>query len=770
MTRLTPSQKRIVALTLYLLAPTTGAIGQISESGPLDFLKSKDSSFALFVNTSNILDTSPTNRVSYPNELVLLTGLPSNPTISARIDLLGPVKLCFLCGGLRNAVISPDGDTALVSSEPSDIAAPTPRTVSRLFLLRNLRAFANSGNRDDLRTREFSATDFPQLDNVSGLAFGGDGTWAVVNTGASGYLSGKLGGNAVVITGLPDHPAFSAPFPVPMHSLGNIDLSLDGQTLLLNDTSDFSDRNASRSNLIVVHGIRPGDEPRVASIATIATPTGFVTNGPPDVRDARLTLDGRFVLAPIPLIRALDAQGKSLPLNNIAILGPVHDGTLETARLLTEADGVIGGPYHAGISPDADSALVGSALDSGSANLLTGLSNGAAHVNVKPLPFSLFGASAPKPHAQVIFTPDGDTALVVNPITPPLAFTGLKPSLSVLTGFRSGDIRLAANLTDPTLNPFDNRQQIATVPAGLMDYVNLYVPGGPGRDEYLSLLNDAIAQAKLGNRNSAVAQLVSFIRKAGMDGQLAALNPERTGVLLTLASAGIEALVGHSKSVAGGHNPGPVAPNSIASLVGSSLGPLKPASASGTLPTELAGTSVRIVGPGGDGLAPLYMVEGGKITFLVPPETFVGGTAVALVSDGNRTIAAVTLSVDPVAPQLFTLSGSRTAAAAVQRVRADGTQSTETLSQTSIDLGPLGDRVYLVLFGTGIRGRTGLASVTAHLGGQNSTVLFAGPQPNYDGLDQVNLLLPRTLIGSGLIDVTLSADGWISNGVQVSIR
>ena len=264
-------------------------------------------------------------------------------------------------------------------------------------------------------------------------------------------------------------------------------------------------------------------------------------------------------------------------------------------------------------------------------------------------------------------------------------------------------------------------------------------------------------------------RLVNFIRKAGVDGQLGEISPEQTGVLLTLASAGIEALLGHTKSVAGGHNPGPVAPNSIASIVGTSLGPLKPVSASGTLPTTLAGTSVRIVSPGRDELAPLYTVGGGQITYLVPPGTHAGGKAVAVVSDGNRTIAAVTLTVDPVAPQLFSVAGSRTAAALVQRVKADGTQTTET-ANGPIDLGPASDRVFLVLFGTGIRGRSGLGSVTAHLANQDSGVVFAGPQPDFEGVDQVNLLLPRGLIGGGIVDLTLSVDGWISNSVQVNIR
>jgi uncharacterized protein (TIGR03437 family) len=38
------------------------------------------------------------------------------------------------------------------------------------------------------------------------------------------------------------------------------------------------------------------------------------------------------------------------------------------------------------------------------------------------------------------------------------------------------------------------------------------------------------------------------------------------------------------------------------------------------------------------------------------------------------------------------------------------------------------------------------------------------------GLDQVNIVLPRTLIGKGLINVVLTVDGKVSNTVQISIK
>ena len=86
-------------------------------------------------------------------------------------------------------------------------------------------------------------------------------------------------------------------------------------------------------------------------------------------------MDGRFVVAPIGTIRDFDGQGLRIGLNQIAILGPVRNGKLEVARLLTDGDGVIGGPYQAGISPDGDSALVVNALDSGGRDDLVGMAH-----------------------------------------------------------------------------------------------------------------------------------------------------------------------------------------------------------------------------------------------------------------------------------------------------------------------------------------------------------------------------------------------------------
>ena len=78
--------------------------------------------------------------------------------------------------------------------------------------------------------------------------------------------------------------------------------------------------------------------------------------------------------------------------------------------------------------------------------------------------------------------------------------------------------------------------------------------------------------------------------------------------------------------------------------------------------------------------------------------------------------------------------------------------------------------MYLVLYGTGIRSRSDLNAVQAQLGGLNSPVAYAGEQKDFVGLDQVNVLLPRTLSGRGEIDVALTVDGRASNTVRINIK
>ena len=87
-----------------------------------------------------------------------------------------------------------------------------------------------------------------------------------------------------------------------------------------------------------------------------------------------------------------------------------------------------------------------------------------------------------------------------------------------------------------------------------------------------------------------------------------------------------------------------------------------------------------------------------------------------------------------------------------------------------IDLGPATDQVYLVLYGTGLRQRSALSNVICNIGGVTLTPAYVGAQGSLAGLDQVNLLLPRTLAGRGEVSVMLTVDGKQTNTVKVQIK
>ncbi|MFN8005004.1 MAG: cohesin domain-containing protein [Acidobacteriota bacterium] len=200
------------------------------------------------------------------------------------------------------------------------------------------------------------------------------------------------------------------------------------------------------------------------------------------------------------------------------------------------------------------------------------------------------------------------------------------------------------------------------------------------------------------------------------------------------------------------------------------------------LPTSLVGTSVKVKDSAGvERLASLFFVAPTQINYLVPANTAAGDAAVTITS-GDGAVSVGRVRIANVAPGLFSAnsSGQGVAAGEVLRVKANGTQVYEPLSRYDasqqrsvpipIDLGPEGDQVFLILYGTGWRNRGALASVTTKLGGTSGETFYAGPQGSFAGLDQLNVLIPRSLAGRGEVDVVLMVDGVPANIVRVSIK
>jgi len=224
-----------------------------------------------------------------------------------------------------------------------------------------------------------------------------------------------------------------------------------------------------------------------------------------------------------------------------------------------------------------------------------------------------------------------------------------------------------------------------------------------------------------------------------------------------------------------------LASEAIVAAFGSRLATVTQSAVSTPLPTSLAGTTVKVKdSAGSERLAPLFFLSPGQVNYQIPAGTLTGPATVTVTS-GDGAISTGTVQIAPVAPSLFSANsdGQGLAAAVALRIKADGTQNFEPLGLFDggqskflprvLDLGPETDRVYLLLFGTGIRNRSSLSAVMATIGGVAAEVLYAGPQGGLVGLDQLNLSLPRTLLGQSQVDIVLGVDGQPANVVGINL-
>ncbi len=227
-----------------------------------------------------------------------------------------------------------------------------------------------------------------------------------------------------------------------------------------------------------------------------------------------------------------------------------------------------------------------------------------------------------------------------------------------------------------------------------------------------------------------------------------------------------------------------LASESIAVAFGDGLATSSSAASTFPLPTQLAGTSVKIKDSAGDErLAPLFFVSPTQINYQIPAGTAPGMAALTITNSDGLVSSGVAI-IRVVAPGLFTANadGQGVVAAIALRVKADGSQSYEPVAQFDaaqnrfvprpLDLGPEGDQVYLLLFGTGIRNRSSLSGVFARIGDVGAEVSFAGAQGDFTGLDQINVLVPRSLAGRGEVYIQMSVLGAPrpANRTQVSIK
>jgi uncharacterized protein (TIGR03437 family) len=202
-------------------------------------------------------------------------------------------------------------------------------------------------------------------------------------------------------------------------------------------------------------------------------------------------------------------------------------------------------------------------------------------------------------------------------------------------------------------------------------------------------------------------------------------------------------------------SPLPIAPASIATAFSNNL--------FGATPTVSIEDNTGVSAP-----ATLFYAAPSQVNFALPPGLD-GGSATLTIGSQQ-----VPIEIAPVSSSLFTLTPGGLAAAYVTRSAPTGatyepifTTQNGVITPVPIDVSAAAGPAYLVLFGTGIRNASSVF-ITANFG-TDLTASYAGAQPSTPGLDQINVLLPSSLAGSGYTNIAVST-AQAANSVYVVIK
>jgi uncharacterized protein (TIGR03437 family) len=237
-----------------------------------------------------------------------------------------------------------------------------------------------------------------------------------------------------------------------------------------------------------------------------------------------------------------------------------------------------------------------------------------------------------------------------------------------------------------------------------------------------------------------------------------------------------------------------LSPNSLGTITGDAAqsplavsGVVADMSGNKTLPFELAGASVSV----GGRAAQLLYVSPARISFLVP-QGLPQGEAEVIVTSQDGYVSRGTVTINAVAPALFTADASGTGQALSLNGNEPAASSYDVVSPDALGTDK---RTRIMLYATGISAGTPnlygdndvrtanggpLVNVAESLSVEALTadgrlyylpVEFAGAlDGRLPGLDQVNLLLHPELRGAGRVELTININGQRSNTVIINIK
>ena len=213
---------------------------------------------------------------------------------------------------------------------------------------------------------------------------------------------------------------------------------------------------------------------------------------------------------------------------------------------------------------------------------------------------------------------------------------------------------------------------------------------------------------------------------------------------------------------------GVVAPDSIVTTFGTNLAATTATAATNPWPSTLGGVQVTVTDARGTArTAPLYYVSPTQISYLIPTGTASGTAQIAIGTQRTSVLVAAT------APGIYSANntGRGVASATYIRVTARGVRTEGFLFDplTKADTGvpvAAGDQIFLILYGTGLRGGPATATVG------DIAVPVAGPvaQGQYQGLDQINLGPLPLRIGLGQKQIVIRQGDDLANIVTVTFK
>jgi len=214
---------------------------------------------------------------------------------------------------------------------------------------------------------------------------------------------------------------------------------------------------------------------------------------------------------------------------------------------------------------------------------------------------------------------------------------------------------------------------------------------------------------------------------------------------------------------------GPLAPATIAAAFGNNLATRAEAAQSLPLPLQLAGATVRVFdGANVEHSARLFYASPQQINYLVPEQAAPGAGRI-VINNGAGVVSQGPLQIANSSLAIFTATSSgRGLAAALTTF--DGARFESIVnpdgSPRAVSCGAIWRPNILTLFGTGIRRASNLR---VRIGGVEATPMYAGAQGSFEGLDQINVMIPPNT-PNGMIEISLTANGQASNTVQLMMQ